>query len=141
MKRFFLINVKNATVYGSYSRRGTGWSFTPYVSSRRSSRKAHATRAAASLRYTTPYCVEIEAESPQEAATIAKARQEAFNAWKPCTNGCAHYDGQEGCVRGAAPSLARVLNFCAKYETKAEVEAEVETILADPHPSEPLRFA
>lgn len=113
--RSFLVNVKTGLVIGGYSGEPGAYRFTPYTSAHGGSRKNHHTKAAASLRYTSPYCVDVDAESPQAAHKIAQERKVLFEAKQPCT-ACAHFDSQENCRRGAAPSLARTLQFCAKKE-------------------------
>jgi hypothetical protein len=137
-----MINVKTGLVLGGYSRRGHGWGFTPYTSAHGGSRKAHATKSAASLRYATPYCVDVEAETPAAAAKIAQERKALFEAWAPC-NGCAMAikatkDPDEAeqnyhCAAGAATSLARTLQFCAKFlSEKQAVDLEERCVVDAP---------
>lgn len=133
--RYYLINVKTGLVIGAYTKRGSGWGFLPFTSAHGGSRKAHMTRAAASNRYTTPNCVEIEAVNTPDAARLAKERQVAYNAWKPCSE-CALAANRSKpetpdyhCCAGAAPGLARILGKCAKFLSEAEAQAQHEAAI------------
>lgn len=114
--RNFLIEVRRGLVLGSFAKRGSGWSYMPHTCGHRSSRKAHATMAGASLRYQTATSKIIEALDVPDAARQAKALREAYDRGEPCTPGCQHFRTNGTCARGAAPELARNLGQCAKYE-------------------------
>ncbi len=75
--RSFLIEPRRGLVLGSFSKRGDGWSFLPFTTAHRASRKAHATQAGACVRYMTQSAKIIEAESVADASRQAKALQPA----------------------------------------------------------------
>lgn len=134
----FLINPSRGVVVGAASRKGEGWSFLPFTTAHGGSRKVHATKEAASLRYQSPSCRWIEAENPADAAKQVKVLKAAYDRNEPCSK-CVHYVWQAGangepeqCTRGAAPAYALNLGQCAKFLSEGEFSQDIYASTVDP---------
>lgn len=118
MKKHYLIKASRGIVVGCATQNGLGhWSFLPFTSAHGGSRKAHLTKEAAALRYSSPSCRWIEAESAPAAAKVVNDARAAYDRNEPCST-CQHHDSTGACARGAAPDFARNLGHCAKHEDK-----------------------
>jgi hypothetical protein len=120
MKKHYLIKASQGIVVGCATQNELGhWRFLPFTSAHGSSRKAHLTKEAASLRYSSPSCRWIEAESAQAAAVVVNAAKAAYDRNEPCST-CQHHNSRGDtmfqCARGAATALARNLGQCAKFD-------------------------